>query len=355
MKKLLVFIAAALWLSGGAWAVDTDAVTEALPEPAREILGEVEIGAAVDGGAVMQRVWEYVRSHALERLAQAASSAAVAAAVVLLGSLAGALGPEGKEPEWVCFGAAMAVAGCCFGSMGGYLTQVRQTLYSLVDFSRALLPCIAAASAAAGHAVSGAARYAASCLFMDVLLSVGTGVILPLIYAYAAAATARAALPSGALGGPVSVMKWLCTTALTLLCTAFTFYLSVTGAVSGKADGVAAEVTKTAVSAALPVVGRILSDAASTYLAGAELVRGAVGAVGLAAVLCVCVGPVLSLGAHYLLFKAACAVTEPFAHGRLSRLIGDIGTAYGMALGLVGSGGAMLFLSVVLSTEALAG
>ena len=62
--------------------------------------------------------------------------------------------------------------------------------------------------------------------------------------------------------------------------------------------------------------------------------------------------PLVSSG---LLFKAAAAVTEPFTEGRLSGLIGDIGTAYGMTLGLVGSGGAMLFLSVVLSTEALAG
>lgn len=349
-----MFLLAALCLSGSAWAVDTNAVAEAMPDAARAILGEVDMGAAVDADGLLGRVWDYVRSSVGACVAEAAGGAVTAAAVVLLGSLAGSLSPEGRAPEWVYFGAALAVAGCCFSRMGGYLTQVREVLYSLSDFSRALLPCIAAASAAAGHAASGAARYAASCLFMDVLLSVGTGAVLPLIYAYVAAATAKAALPVGALGGPVRSLKWLCTTALTVLCTVFTLYLSVTGAVSGKADGLAAEAAKTAVSA-LPVVGRILSDAADTYLAGVELVRGAVGAVGLAAVLCVCVGPVLALGAHYLLFKAAAAVTEPFAEGRLSGLVSDIGTAYGMALGLVGSGGAMLFLSVVLSTEALAG
>ena len=355
MRKLLLIALCALLLASPALAVDTDAVTQALPDEARGILGDVEITAGLDARPMLERIWEYVRSELGARLSEAASSAAVAAAVTLLCSLAGALAPDGRTPEYVCFGAALAVAGCCFGHIGGYLSQAREALYSLSDVARALLPCIAAASAAAGHAASGAARYAASCLFMDVLMSVGTGAVLPLIYAYVAAATAKAALPAGALGGPVSVLRWLCTSALVLLCTAFTFYLSVTGAVTGKADAVAAELTKTAVSAALPVVGKILSDAASTYLAGAELVRGAVGAVGLATVLCVCIGPVLSLGAHYLLFKAAAAVTEPFTEGRLSGLIGDIGTAYGMTLGLVGSGGAMLFLSVVLSTEALAG
>lgn len=355
MRKMVLFLCLALLLGAPARAAELKDVTDALPPVAREILGAAVSDALPDGAKLLERIWEHIRASLGTQLAQAAQSASVAAAVTLLCSLAGALSPGDKTPEWVCLGAALAVAGCCFGRVGGYLTQAREALCALVDFSRALLPCVAAASAAAGHAASGAARYAASCLFMDVLLTIGTGVILPLIYAYVAAATAKAALPSGALGGPVSLVKWLCTTALTLLCTAFTFYLTITGAVSGKADAVAAELTKTAVSTALPVVGRILSDAASTYLAGAELVRGAVGVVGLAAVLCVCVGPALSLGAHYLLFKAASAVTEPFSEGRLSALLGDIGTAYGMALGLVGSGGAMLFLSVVLSTEALAG
>ena len=136
--------------------------------------------------------------------------------------------------------------------------------------------------------------------------------------------------------------------------TAFTLTLTMTGAIAGNADKVAGSLAKSAISAALPVVGSILADAADAYVAGAAAVRGAVGIFGLAAVLGVCVGPVLGLGLHYLLFKAAACVAEPFAEGRLSSLIGRIGTAYGMALGLVGSAGTMLFVSIVLSTEVLA-
>lgn len=353
MRKIALFFLFAAALTVSALAVDMDALGEALPPQTETVMGQT--ADLADGKGMLERLWEYICANVSSLAAEAARSALVASAVTLLASMAAALSSDGKMPDIVCFGAALAVAGCCFGTMGGYLSQAREALCSLLDFSRALLPCVAAASAAAGHAASGAARYAASCLFMDVLMSVGVEAVLPLIYAYAAAATAKAALPIGALGGPVKLLKWVCTTALTLLCTAFTLYLTVTGAAAGRADAVATEVTKTAVNAALPVVGRILSDAAATYLAGAETVRSAVGLVGLAAILSVCIGPVLSLGAHYLLFKAAAAVTEPFAEGRLSAMIGDIGTAYGMALGLVGSGGAMLFLSVVLSTEVLAG
>lgn len=351
MKKLIFCFLFCLLFSLPALAVDTESVLDALPDAAQDILGEVEIGSQTDGTDLLDKILAWAAEHLSQMLSKAASGAVVAAAVTLLCSLAGALSPDGKTPEYAVLAAALAVTGCSIGAMTGYLTQARNALYDMVDFSRALLPCVAAASAASGHAASGAARYAASSFFMDVLLNWGVDIIVPLLYAYVAAATARAALPNGALGAPVTVIKWLCTTLLTLLCTGFTLYLSVSGAVSGKADAVATGLAKSAISSALPVVGKILSDAAGTYLAGAELIRSAVGVVGLAAVLCVCVGPILSLGLYFLLFKAAAALTEPFSEGRLSKLVGDIGTAYGMALGLVGAGAFMLFLSIVLSTE----
>ena len=165
--------------------------------------------------------------------------------------------------------------------------------------------------------------------------------------------TANAALPDGALGGPVKLMNWACTTALTALATVFTVSLSLSGIIAGSADKLAGSAAKTVISAALPVVGKIVADAADTYLAGAQLLRGAVGLFGLAGVLCVCLGPLIGLGLHYLLFKVAAAVSEPFADGRLSALLGNIASCYGMALGLLGCTGAMLFVSVVIGTEAL--
>jgi stage III sporulation protein AE len=157
------------------------------------------------------------------------------------------------------------------------------------------------------------------------------------------------------MGGPVKLLQWLCTTLLTALTTIFTLCLTLSGALAASGDKLASSLTKTAVSAALPVVGSILADAADTYLAGAELVRSGVGLFGLAAVLCVCIGPVIGLGLHYLLFKAAACIAEPFADGRLAGLMGHIATAYGMALGLLGSGGVMLFMSISVGTGVLSG
>lgn len=350
---LLVLLAA--WaLTVPVFAVDTGALEEALPDSAREILGDMTVESITEGG-----LWQNVKSWVLEQVgafgASAARSAGIALAVALLCSVAGAASPDGKMPEYVVMGGALAILAVCAGDMRSFLEQVQRALTELSDFSRALLPCVAAAATAVGHGASGAARYAASALFLDVLMTVGTNLILPLIATYAAVSAANAALPSGSLGGPVKLMSWSCNTLLTAMTTVFTLGLTLSGAIAGHADKLAGSLTKTALSAALPVVGSILSDAADAYLAGAQLLRGAVGIFGLGAVLCVCLGPVLRLGLHYLLFKAAAFLAEPFAEGRLTALMGNIAGAYGMALGLLGSAGTMLFVSIVLGTEVLQG
>lgn len=355
MKGVLCFLLAALILCTPALAVDTEEVEQALPDAAQEILGEVTVNDAVSGTGLFKTIWQWVVSALQEQLARAANSACTALGVVLLCSLIGAVSENGQMPDFAVMAGALAIMSCCAGDMTSFLGQTETALTDLSDFSKALLPCIAAASAATGSGAAGAARYTASALGLDILMTVGIQAILPLIYAFAAVSTADAALPGGTLGGPAKLLSWLCSTLLTGLTTAFTLCLTLSGIIAGSADKLAGSLTKTAISAALPVVGSILSDAADTYLAGAALLRNGVGIFGLAAVLCVCIGPVLSLGLHYLLFKAAACIAEPFSQGRLSALIGNIGTAYGMALGLLGSAAAMLFVSIVLSMEAVAG
>lgn len=339
--------------TGSALGVDTDELEQALPPSAREILGDVTVTDMLEGEGVQASVTGWVKSELSEALSQSARSACIALAVTLLCSVAGAASQDGKTPEYVILAGALAILGICAGDIRGFLDQVRYALAELSDFSKALLPCVAAASAAVGKGASGAAKYAASALFLDVLMTVGTTYILPMIYAFAAVSTAQAALPSGALSGPVKLIRWGCGCLLSGLTTVFTLCLSLSGAIAGHGDKLAGSLAKSAISAALPVVGSILSDAADSYLAGAQLLRGAVGVFGLGAVLCVCLGPVLRLGLHYVLFKAAAALSEPFGEGRLSALVGNIASAYGMALGLLGSAGVMLFVSIVLGTEVL--
>lgn len=106
---------------------------------------------------------------------------------------------------------------------------------------------------------------------------------------------------------------------------------------------------------ALPVVGGVISDAASTVVAGAGLLKNAVGAFGLIAAASVCLAPFLALGLRYLCYKAAAALAAAFADKRVSGLISELGGVFGMVLGVVGASALMLFISIISVTKAVSG
>ena len=355
MKKTLLFLFLFLSLSVPAGAVDTAGLEEAVPDSVREVLGDITVTDVMNGQEVFRHVRDWVERQFSERIREAGRSAAIALTTTLLCSVAVAADPDGKMPGYVLLGGALAILGSCMGDMRSFLDQTASALEELGDFSRALLPCVAASSAAVGQAASGAARYTVSAVFLDLLLLLGRRVVLPMICAYGAVSAANAALPNGALGGVTKLVSWACSTVLTALTTMFTLCLTVSGILTSGADRLTGSAAKTVITAALPVVGKIVADAADTYVAGAKLLRGAIGVFGLAAVLCVCLGPLIRLGLRYLFFKAAACIAEPFADSRLAALLGNMASCCAMALGLLGSAGFMLFVSVILGTEALTG
>lgn len=331
--------------------VDTGKLESALPDEARDVLGG--IGVNDDGQKGLDALMDELKENGLGIFKSALKSGVMILTIVLLCALAASAMDEGGAKDTVNLCGAIAVSAVAVDNVGTFIGLGINTLNTLSDFSKALLPTLCAASVSAGAFTSASAKYAATALFMDVLLTVGTRVIMPIVSAYIAAVIAGAALGKDTLSRVANMLKWICTTALVLLVMAFTGYLSLTGIISGKADEVAARLTKTAIGTVLPVVGDIISEAAGTLVAGAGILRNSIGVFGLLAVAAVCVSPFLRLGAHYLVYKGTAALSEALTDKRMADLIGGVGTAFGMVLGLVGAAGAMLFISVISSMKAV--
>jgi stage III sporulation protein AE len=127
----------------------------------------------------------------------------------------------------------------------------------------------------------------------------------------------------------------------------FVAYLSLTGVISAATDAVTTKALKTTIQTVLPVVGSIIADASETVLAGASILRNAVGIFGLLAVVATCLLPFLRLAANYLLYKAAAGLAGAIADSRITKLVNAVSTAFGMMLGLVGASALMLFISII--------
>ena len=369
MKKLLLTMAACLLLSAftatTAGAVDVmeeqktsfgaDEVERALPGEAAEILEGMGVEDSLDVDSGLSRLLNYAREKLGGIVRRGVKSGALMVTVALLCSMAGSMYDGGAVPNFVPMGGALAISAVAAGDISSFIGMGKDTLQALSDFSKVLLPSLCAAATASGSITAGAAKYAATALFMDALMTAAARIVLPVIYCYIATVIANAAVGGNSLAGAASLMKWLCTTLMTILMISFVAYLSITGIISGTADVVSTRVAKTTLSTTLPVVGSIISDAASIVVAGASVLRNAIGVFGLLAVAGVCLTPFLTLGVQYLIYKAAAGMAGALSDSRLSGLIGGIGSAFGMVLSLTGAGALMLFFSIISSIKAVAG
>ena len=136
---------------------------------------------------------------------------------------------------------------------------------------------------------------------------------------------------------------------LTAALLAFTLYLTVGGIFAGTVDSARVRVTKTAISGMIPVVGGIIAEASETVLAGAGLLKGAIGVFGLLGVLALCAYPFLQLGIQYLLYKLTAFLASVIGDTELCGLIGGLGGAFGLILGMVGSCALVLLVSILAS------
>lgn len=370
-RKLLYFLLLAAVLGGSALAEGTGAadaandLTDEITRSQYDSLNLDELYNAVDSDTLdmldginildadfsggLGKIFSSLGNTLGDILKKAAGSAAVIMAIAMICSLASSVYDESGHsvPSYVSLAGVLAIAAVTLGSSSSFLGLGLETINSMKALSDILLPALTTLATAAGAYTSAGIKYMATVLFMDVLLSASKGVFMPLIYAYIAVSIANAAFGGGSLEGAANVLKWIANMMLTVIMVAFVAYISISGVVSSSADMVTSRVAKTVISAAIPVVGSIISDAASSVVAGASVVKSAVGVFGVLVVLATSIVPFLRLGVSFLMYKLASGLSASITSSSLSRLVGDLGSAFGMVMGMVGAGAIMMFFSIL--------
>lgn len=327
-------------------AVGADDVGDALEGEILDLLGGTSPDEA-DQSAAFDNLLSSIKKLLPDIMRSAlGAGASVLLISVIVGVASTAL--DAAESKWsapAAIAGTAAVSLCVFGGSGGFLGAARQTMETLDSFSKVLLPTLTALAASSGAAISAPAKYAAAALFIDVLMTLSSNVILPVICAYGAAVIAEAAFGGSAFSGASSLLKWLSATLMMLIVLAFIVYIGLTGLISGNADAAALRLAKTAISTALPVVGGIMSDAAASVLSGAAVLRSSIGVFGILAVTAICAVPFLRLGAHFIVFKAVSKLS--FGSARMEKLLGGLANVFALVMGLTGSCAVMLYISLI--------
>lgn len=318
-------------------------VQESLPAGAEEA---VEAGLLTDA---LHALWNDTCTALTGALRGSVRGAVRLALTLLLCGAAEGLCAAGGGTRYVSLLGVLAVTLLSAGELDALIGLGVETLDELAVLSKALLPTVAAALAAAGRAGTASAWQVGTMFACDLLFTVGRELLLPLVYCFIGTAAAGALLPESGLDRLSEALRRAISGALSAGTMLFTAYLTVSGVLSGTADKAAVRAAKAAVSHAVPVVGDILADASEVLLAGADTLRGTVGTLGLLAVLGVCAVPLARLGIAYLLYRVAAFVGTLSGVRQLDKLVSRLGEAFALVLGLTGAGALFLCTALLLA------
>lgn len=311
--------------------------------------GEFELDAGISFEDGIKKLFVRLGSEMRGVFMESLSCIGVILAISVLASIVGSFYDAGEDkiPKFVGVIAAISVTAAASGNITSLIGMGSGTIESMNTFSKALLPSMAAAVAAGGSPGGAAARYAATVLFSDIALTVISSLLIPLIYTYLAVSTANAAIPGASIGKIADFIQWIVTICLKIIVTLFIGYITITGVVATGVDMVGTKTAGAAISTVVPVVGGILSEAAGAVVAGARILRNAIGVFGMLTILSVCLTPFLILAVNYFTFKTAAALTTPICDTKISELIGRIGSCFGVILGMSASCAFLLFMSIL--------
>lgn len=323
--------------------------TEGLESAASESSVDLELDSGFNLNEALEKLCCYGGEQLQAAVRGATGSAALLLLVVLFCETAAALGiTAGMETEQSpasLIGVA-AVTAVSMADVSSLMGMGQQAIENIDTFSKLLLPVITACSAASGSITGSVARQTATVFFSSILIGLINRVLVPFVYLYAAACAASAAVGNRGLSEIAGLLKWVVTSALTVLLLAFTGYLSLTSVAAAGADAATIKLTRTVISSMVPVVGGILSNATETVLSGVAVLKNLTGTFGVVAVLAFCVTPFLRLGVQYLMYRLVAVLAAIISRGRIPKLIDEISGAFGLVLGMTGTAALLIMISI---------
>ena len=135
---------------------------------------------------------------------------------------------------------------------------------------------------------------------------------------------------------------------LGIVLTVFVGVSSLEGSITNGVDGLTVKTTKAAVSNFIPIVGKILGDAVETVMSCSNILKNAVGIVGVIVILSICVIPIIKLATLMGVYYLGSALCQPIADKKIIDLLSQIGGTFKLLLAIMCSISVMLVIGITL-------
>ena len=215
------------------------------------------------------------------------------------------------------------------------INMIKNTTTNLVGFSNSLIPLLITLMLTTGSFVSAGVVKPILLFLINFIGNFIIDFILPLVIIGTALSIVSKISNKVRIDKFAKFLKssgiWILGTIMTL----FVTVLSLEGSITGAVDGVTAKTTKAAVSTVIPVVGKILGDAADAVLGCAGILKNAVGFVGVIVICGICLSPIIKLTLLSFTYYIASCVCQPIADEKILGLLDNISDTFKILLAII--------------------
>lgn len=224
----------------------------------------------------------------------------------------------------------------------------KNTIQNLVGFSYTLLPILLTLMMTTGNIVSASAVQPILLFLITFIGNMITTFLLPLILIGTALSIISKVSDKVQIDKLAKYFKSSVVWVLGIVLTIFVGVLSLEGSLTSSVDGVTAKTAKAAVSNFIPVVGKILGDAVDTVIGCSNILKNAVGIVGVIVVIGICIIPIIKLSILTITYYITSALCQPIADDKIVSLLSGMGDTFKVLLAMLISVSVMLMIGITL-------
>ena len=217
------------------------------------------------------------------------------------------------------------------------VSEMRNTIQNMTAFSNSLIPVFTTLIIATGKVSSANAIEPILLLIISFINNAISNFVLPILLASTALGVVSKISDEVKVDKISKFMKkgsvWGISTALTL----FVTIASLEGGLTSSLDSVAKKTGKSVISVAVPVVGNIIGNAIDTISGYANLLKNAVGTIGIVVIALICARPIINLACYTVVYYLGGALIETVADEKISDAVEEIAGTLKIFLAILAS------------------
>ncbi|RCX16793.1 stage III sporulation protein AE [Anaerobacterium chartisolvens] len=216
----------------------------------------------------------------------------------------------------------------------------------MVSFMHSSIPVLISLLVSGGNITSAGVFQPILVMIVQVTATIIKNVFIPLVFLSVIVSIVDNVSDKIQISRLAQFLKQVSGWGLGLILTIFIGIISIQGSLGAVVDGVASKTVKFTISAAIPVAGKYLADAADTVIGCTLLVKNAAGIAAMIGVIGICILPILKIFVLLLLYRITCILIEPIAEKRVVNCLNEMAGSLTFILGLTAAVAFMFLFSI---------